>query len=56
MLSVDVKHMLFTIFNPSLLSAGLTDKQLLQPSIHALELNVDRELQRGLSRSVAHKL
>lgn len=31
-------------------SAGLSDKQLLQPSVDALELGSDRELQRSLSR------
>lgn len=29
--------------------AGLSDKQLLQPSVDALELGSDRELQRSLS-------
>lgn len=36
------------------LSAGLSDKQLLQPTVDALELGSDRELQRSLSRFVAH--
>lgn len=33
-------------------SAGLSDKQLLQPTDDALELGGDRELQRSLSRFV----
>lgn len=35
-------------------SAGLSDKQLLQPSVDALELGSDRELQRSLSRWARH--
>lgn len=37
-------------------SAGLSDKQLLQPTVDALELGSDRELQRSLSGLVAHML
>ncbi len=46
----------FVISVRTVLSAGLSDKQLLQPAVDALELGSDRELQRSLSRFVAHIL
>lgn len=36
--------------------AGMTDKQLLQPSVDTLELGSDRQLQRSLSRFETHVL